>query len=77
MLTRSEVEGMELDKVQMDEVIQANTASTKSAGGWISIGFEAAKQQMLTHFPAAVTAEEPEVVAKAKEEDSPSPMSRF
>lgn len=63
MLTRKEVEGMELDAVQMNEVIHANAASAKSAGGWISVGFEEAKRQMLVHF-APVEVEEPEVVRK-------------
>ena len=59
MLTRSEVEGMELDAAEMDAVIQANTNSTKSAGGWIALGFAEAKRQMLVHFPAPLAPSEP------------------
>ena len=63
MLTRADVENMELDAVQMNEVIQADTHSTKSAGGWINLGFEEAKRRMLTQFPA-VEVEEPDVVRR-------------
>lgn len=71
MLTRSEVENMKLDAVEMNEVVQAKNSSTKSAAGWITVGFEEAKRKMLTHFaPAEV--EEPEVIAKDREEYFPT-----
>lgn len=72
MLTRSDVENMELDAVQMNEIIQANSVSTKSGGGWINVGFEEAKRQMLLHFPAPLAPEEPTLEPAENDEGFPS-----